>query len=721
MATDTNFESKMSSIVENELNAKLPTMKNFHVGFQLLEKNDDETKAIGVNAFLVNGVLVYNPVFFLNGQFKGMDLLYIVDKDMFVPAMDNWLVAIKDETKNILSIGKSVSPSKKYRNFSSADIPLEEVLFSATSAPITKVAAAQSFITKGQYERMTNRQVKDDLSLQDTLMLLPKEAQVCFCNTMRTNADFANAVFQFYKPEDIQQFAMSFKEAADTAKAAPVEKTEEEVQVISKMDDPKAAQLDPKEKELFLHNGVFVKDKRARHSVVFKHDFKEGVIENPTHDGVYDVLMSNGSFKPFVIFTNIKSARYGGGNAPGKDVCTCHHMPCKCCTSAAGGSLDDNQMRGRNCAVIPYGEPTKYFIKPITELFTRPSQNYVEYEKPRNGVGTVATKASFMRLMKDKTNYFNHVLLVQKDYRAYEVSIQDNGTVTIDGDYRSPKSLLFTGKPGKMTAANTVLTIPEDIKAFGQMDYKEANKFIFGNVDTIQRILRTEAGLGEVQVFNRSGEVTVRSDKGHKTMDKVAALKHLTMVEGIRGNQAVEILKEAARAPSQMKRYFIKYASEYDVENAPGVRNEINQHSETNPIETYDRQNGKAVMPNQFVQEAVKASQTGSRQVFDTSVLNNLIRSADISQLRKDFLKDMIKGMDKVGRLLFVFYWHMDEFEERYGKDELKDLEEKLKQVFKETGDLILFLKEKMALGGDNPENLNGTLSEDISDTQDAE
>ena len=63
----------------------------------------------------------------------------------------------------------------------------------------------------------------------------------------------------------------------------------------------------------------------------------------------------------------------------------------------------------------------------------------------------------------------------------------------------------------------------------------------------------------------------------------------------------------------------------------------------------------------------------------------------------------------------------MDEFEERYGKDELKDLEEKLKQVFKETGDLILFLKEKMALGGDNPENLNGTLSEDISDTQDAE
>jgi hypothetical protein len=75
-----------------------------------------------------------------------------------------------------------------------------------------------------------------------------------------------------------------------------------------------------------------------------------------------------------------------------------------------------------------------------------------------------------------------------------------------------------------------------------------------------------------------------------------------------------------------------------------------------------------------------------------------------------------MKGMDKAGRLLFIFYWHNEQFEERYGKENLAKLEDKIRQVFKTTGDLILFLKEKLATLPDMPENLFGTLSEDIGE-----
>jgi hypothetical protein len=71
--------------------------------------------------------------------------------------------------------------------------------------------------------------------------------------------------------------------------------------------------------------------------------------------------------------------------------------------------------------------------------------------------------------------------------------------------------------------------------------------------------------------------------------------------------------------------------------------------------------------------------------------------------------------MDRVGRLLLLFYWHQDEFEERYGKDDLQKLEDTLREVFQSQGDLILFLKEKTGYSPDESEAMFGALSEDVA------
>ena len=60
-----------------------------------------------------------------------------------------------------------------------------------------------------------------------------------------------------------------------------------------------------------------------------------------------------------------------------------------------------------------------------------------------------------------------------------------------------------------------------------------------------------------------------------------------------------------------------------------------------------------------------------------------------------DYMPDLVKAVDRLGRLLFLFYWHNDDFQARYGKQKMYDLEQSLKDVFSSLSDTVVFLKEK--------------------------
>jgi hypothetical protein len=42
-----------------------------------------------------------------------------------------------------------------------------------------------------------------------------------------------------------------------------------------------------------------------------------------------------------------------------------------------------------------------------------------------------------------------------------------------------------------------------------------------------------------------------------------------------------------------------------------------------------------------------------------------------------------------------MYYWHNDKFRERYGTQDMSELEDNLRNVFKSLGELSLFLKQK--------------------------
>ena len=79
------FEQAFSSLAYAYLKDKAPRLIDYIVGFQLVDRNEDNTKAVGVFGFKVGKQWLYAPVFFLNGDLKGHELLYIKNQDSFVP------------------------------------------------------------------------------------------------------------------------------------------------------------------------------------------------------------------------------------------------------------------------------------------------------------------------------------------------------------------------------------------------------------------------------------------------------------------------------------------------------------------------------------------------------------------------------------------------------------------------------------------------------------
>ena len=108
------LEKAFSQIAETYITDKAPLLTNYMLGFQLLKKTEDDTKACGIFAYKVGDELVYIPVFSIDGDVQGHELMYVVSRDQFVPSDEKWV--------NYLLSRKPLEPGRVERRDRS-DIP----------------------------------------------------------------------------------------------------------------------------------------------------------------------------------------------------------------------------------------------------------------------------------------------------------------------------------------------------------------------------------------------------------------------------------------------------------------------------------------------------------------------------------------------------------------------------------------------------------------------
>jgi len=94
-------------------------------------------------------------------------------------------------------------------------------------------------------------------------------------------------------------------------------------------------------------------------------------------------------------------------------------------------------------------------------------------------------------------------------------------------------------------------------------------------------------------------------------------------------------------------------------------------------------------------QVAQQAGQQGQQQAFDSGVLTSMLRNMRDDQLIDRFIPALSRAMDASGRLLYQFYWHQEDFAERYGDKDMPELGDSLRNIFEGLGDIVLKLKQK--------------------------
>ena len=112
-------------------------------------------------------------------------------------------------------------------------------------------------------------------------------------------------------------------------------------------------------------------------------------------------------------------------------------------------------------------------------------------------------------------------------------------------------------------------------------------------------------------------------------------------------------------------------------------------------------------------QLAQESGETGQKEVFDTAVIAGLVKAVDNDSMIDKYIGDLIVGLDRIGRIYFLFLQHNDKFKERYGQSDLVELEDSLKNTFKGMGELIMFLKQKTVEKTKSLDKNNSSINDD--------
>jgi hypothetical protein len=249
----------------------------YRIGFEIVHRNNDNTRLVGIFVFRVNKDLYYAPVFFINGNIKGTDLFYRHTTKSFVPATESWveyLISLSETSE-----GKGVPISERINT--RCQMNLQAIVSPPDTMMARKYASAA-------WEEMKSAAVTE-LSKDSILRKFVTEhggfnAIKKMASAAQNDPEFANALFLSSDPE-------SYMSALDAYKApelpAPLLTLHQNLLKNASVKSASAADL---------HKGYLFEDNRPKEAVnEVIYDANERTLQPVTQPGIYHVLVVDGS------------------------------------------------------------------------------------------------------------------------------------------------------------------------------------------------------------------------------------------------------------------------------------------------------------------------------------------------------------------------------------------------------------------------------------------
>lgn len=784
------FAQDFSNIAFQFLQDRAPALMKYIVGFEVVDRSDNGTRAVGIFGFKIDGNYYYVPAFFMNSQVKGINSILSKRTNSFVPLTEQWVNYIINRKANELGKeapgGKDNDPSQfENPNFDFLQRPTVGPLggpaFSGTAVGYKAASAEDEPWTYKQawdaicdgIEKMAAEDVEFRkafagfyLSISGTRSPLQKEAsspiqdflakvggpkaEISFMESLK-NVKMANAALEFYTgpaafhvdkyTKDcyaIKKLAQEISEKTPKVKVTSTPGNEEEAREI-------------------VEDGFIIRDEREpeRKSDVIETDYEKN-FQNPDRPGVYNVLVNGGmTAKAYITYMDSTvtpdAKKFMGVYFPDNKQIIYAKPRDILCEGGAIGSPEEFYNKAKS--VIDCELHKSYvFIDKTGRAFPEfhiSNTRRVRGERP-------VLNGSFSTYRLDSNNDYTH-----NPSGDFDNHWRDDYFHHIDGSPKinemwisSVELAEFEGRP-KQSAGSVIL--PKDWKAIrvlgeyeeestGDMraaepvssDEKPKRKvYHLAGLDSLSLELRKE-GAAKLEVRSDDGQEYYFSfDGGHFTRPvgyKQACIDLVTRL-GIQPKDAKSLLKKASverkhkvlvkmgqfvGVSTQMPREQTPevdpytgipvFASPYyDDSRMPFYGNDTSVSDDNAPgeniggdIQRQSQEGGEAEMDPEAAMLAQNAAQLGQKDVFDKAAIGGLAKVYDTGAVIDSYLPEFMQSLDRVGRVLFLYYWKHNDFVSRYGTDDVIEMEDVLKNVFNNLGKLTLDLKRKAIGGGDN-------------------
>jgi hypothetical protein len=724
------IEQNLSEIAVSLISEKNPNLMEYYLGFDIIDKNEDGTRAAGIMGFKVGGQLIYVPVFFLSGKVKGTEVMYLKNSDTFVANNENWVNYIANQNPQDIGEVSGEKPLPDVEGNNSLRIftrPPASANSKAASAEIHELSV-DDFINP---EIALSEPEKD---LIDFLKQGGYETYKHFIKIATDNPEILKAVSNIYSLDDLKidfQDKKACEEGSALVELNKPKDSESLLELVKSESISKLSNFSIEERTEAIKKGYKIIDKRAEEhkSDLYLGDHRME-FNQVTETGYYEILNYSGDIVKAIVLVSPKSI-----------------------TSDNGNGLDNSGTGYTTQAVIdPENGAVEWASNPV-------------YYKAGASIAEKLDEDEKAELMKQtgidpksaevRKKYF----LLDKNFRAYGPFSVSNKTketekVTLEVEqdhipqYNSEflsdsgfgqryKNYGFCGHWGQrafirvidkedgvpqFTRGNVVF-IPRNCKLIEIKDKYSASqeksnidKIKPGDDKTLNSLLSSRSG--ELVTVDKTANFDINvlfENQSLSFRNRSEVVFDLMNRAGLREQDAEKMASEIfenkvrkvsgwALPKSDKLAYpsFITPSGEGGTarDGTPITNQDSNRQEMISagvpPTSATELDSGQW---NQITKEDIeflqRASDSNSRQVFDPGMIGVLTRTSRSQSIVQDYIPELVDNLDRMSRLLLMFYWHNAEFAEQYGIDEMADFEDLLLSTIKSTAKIVLFLKQR--------------------------
>ena len=713
VGNDQSFEQSLASMANAYLREKAPSLEPYMLGFQVLDRSDDGKKALGVTGFSIGKTTVLAPIFWLNGELKGHEIMALPEFDLCLPLKENWLNHMLQRKPPM--IGDPISRADVTRQAKQPD------LRRLTRAPYKTGIQIPHWAAEGA--EMLKRAMYSAPPARETSLLLDfirDTGRPAFDAFQRINnflPKTAELAVQVHGDAIVEALAFAKSKPPKTAELLTKDESTEKksykpkVRVVTyqqSLDSLVPMDLSEKEKSTLIQDGIVVSDSRSDDETSKAYTMNVNRIFNPTCGGLFDVITRNRGIVKCLIID-------GPFTTKGRS----KEMMVIDMDGASPRDSIQSEPSAIWCTNQYSDEDHRSALQDLPELGSLdPDTSTVLVSE--TGLGTVDFNAD--GVVGSDTGEQLYTFHGYGDHsRDYALKSKNRLENSRDVSYSSrmivePKA----SKGAPFRVIDGTLYVSPDVKKI-TVNKSWKSRLSLGRSVHLENLFDMSFAKLAVRRDGSGGDselrISVNGGRSSRPLMPKTALTQLVMHHGLRETTARELIKQAALQRTAMA--FVKYASPYltNIEtHGPAWPTETPQGEwqgfggDNMPVEEPYGVGQRVDMPqespeerdeiNRFHQEntrgiAQQAAEQGQTDVFDASMLMSLCRAMRDDQIIDRYIPALAKAMDATARLLIGLYWHRDDFAERFGDKDVPDIEDGLRNLLEGLGDMTLQLKQK--------------------------